>query len=203
QAEIHPGFGVNFAVLTAAASGLLVLLIGCVMLSAATMVTTRRGSRHRHARRRGRAADDVLRRWGLGPSATLGVNAALVRRPGAALRRSTVTAVAIAMVAVVGTATFETSLDHLVSSPKQQGWTFDVVVGNLNDQNDQVARDAPLLTRNHDVAAFSAIATPPETPAIDGHNTGLVGVDEMQGNLEPRILAGRFARRPDEIVLGR
>jgi putative ABC transport system permease protein len=111
--------------------------------------------------------------------------------------------VAIATAAVVAAATFATSLTHLISSPKQQGWTFDVVVGNLNDQNDQVAHDAPLLARNKYVAAYSAIATPPETPTIDGHDVGLVGVGKMKGKTEPLMLAGRFAHAADEVVLGR
>ena len=71
-------------------------------------------------------------------------------------------------------ATFGTSLAHLAASPRQQGWTFDVVVGNSNDQTDQVARDAPFLERNPYVGGFSAIASPPDTPTIDGHGVGLV-----------------------------
>jgi putative ABC transport system permease protein len=104
---------------------------------------------------------------------------------------------------VVAAATFVTSLGHLVASPAQQGWTFDVVVGNANDQTDQVARDAPLLDRNHYVAGYAAIASPPETPVIDGHNINVVGVEQREGGMQPPIVQGRFAVASDEIVLGR
>jgi hypothetical protein len=203
QAEVHSGLDVNVAVLATAAGALLLLLVGCVLLTASSMVRSLQGSRYGRSQRRATVPAGVLRRSGLGPSATLGVNAALARRPGAALRRSTITAVTIATAAVVGAATFGASLDHLISNPKQQGWNFDAIVGNVNDQNDQVARDAPRLERNRDVGAFSAIATPPETPTIDGRSVGLVGIGEMKGTAAPIILAGRFARAPDEIVMGR
>jgi hypothetical protein len=203
QAEAHSGLQVNVALLAAAAGALFLLLVGCVLLTAVSMVRRPRATQYGLAPRRRTAPVEALRRMGLSPSAALGVNAALVRRPGAALRRSTIAAVTIATAAAVGAATFGTSLDHLISNPKQQGWNFDVIVGNANDQNDQVARDAPLLERNRDVAAFSAIATPPETPTIDGRSVGLVGIREMEGSAEPPILAGRFARAPDEIVMGR
>ena len=57
-------------------------------------------------------------------------------------RRVGIVAIALATAAVVAAVTFDASLGRLVASPKQQGWTFDVVVGNTNDQSDQVARDA-------------------------------------------------------------
>src|SRR5207244_12260984 len=60
-----------------------------------------------------------------------------------------------------------------------------------------------LLAHDPYVAGFSGVAQPPETPTIDGHSVGLVGVDERKGSLGPVMLEGRFPTRPDEIALGR
>jgi hypothetical protein len=203
QAEIHPGVAVNLTLLATGFVGLLVLLVPFVVVGALTAArsTTIRGARTRPRRRT--TAEGTLRRMGLGAAATVGVSAAWSRSQRGALGRASVAAVALATASVVGAATFRASLDHLVASPKQQGWTFDVVVGNTNDQTDQSAQDAPKLANNRDVAAFASIAAPPETPTIDGRSIGLAGVGELQGTVEPLMLDGQFATAPDEIVLGR
>src|SRR4051794_1663953 len=92
QTEIHPGFNVNVAVLTATAGLLLAFLVATVVLNGLNTVRTRDKSRVAH-RRRTRPVPDLLRRWDVDPSAMLGINAAFgPQRDMGALRRSTVVA---------------------------------------------------------------------------------------------------------------
>lgn len=64
----------------------------------------------------------------------------------------------LAVGALTAALTFGSSLNHLVTSPRQQGWNWDVLVGNPNDLNDRLAQDGHLLSRNRFVGSFSAIA---------------------------------------------
>jgi ABC-type lipoprotein release transport system permease subunit len=203
QAELHPGIAVNVAVLLAGFAALVLVLMGCAIVAA--LASTRSAIGHRRARRarHGARASEVLSRAGWGPAASLGVGSVWAPSDGGATpRRVAIVAIALATAGVAAAATFGTSLAHLVASPKQQGWNFDVIVGNPNDQSDQVARDAPVLARNRFVGGFSSIASPPETPTIDGHSVFLAGIEQRKGDVAPVILQGRFVRAPDEIVLG-
>jgi hypothetical protein len=118
-------------------------------------------------------------------------------------RRLAVIGVVIATAGVAAAATFTTSLRHLAHSPKQQGWNFDVVVGNANDQNDQRPRMLPMLIHDRAVADIASIAAPPETPTIDGHNVGIAGFAGEKGLVTPVMLEGRAPRAADEIAVGR
>ena len=46
----------------------------------------------------------------------------------------------VAVAAVTASLTFAASLDRLVDSPTLQGWNWDVVVGNPNDDVDITAK---------------------------------------------------------------
>jgi len=118
-------------------------------------------------------------------------------------RRLAVIGVVIATGGVAAAATFATSLHDLAHSPKQQGWNFDVVVGNQNDQNDQRARILPPLTKDRAIADVASIAAPPETPKVDGQNVGIAGFAEEEGAVTPVMLEGQAPRAADEIAVGR
>ena len=108
-------------------------------------------------------------------------------------------------VAVLGAAlTFGTSLGHLVNSPRQQGWNWDVLVGNPNDLNDRLVQDGHLLATNRYVGAYSAIAI------LASQDQGTATIDNVdgadpdrdrptQGNRLPATATGTSAssRRPD------
>ncbi len=102
--------------------------------------------------------------------------------------------------------TFAASLNHLVSSPRAQGWNWDVLVGNPNDQSDHEAQEAVLLSRNPDVAGYSSIdivaGASQGTAVIDNHVIDfLIGLDSFKGDVHPTLIAGHEPRRPDQIVL--
>ncbi len=209
EAEIHGGFAVNVAMLGAGFCVLvslsLVIALAITLAAASTLSSTaaKRSLRGAPAGRRARFGESITSA-GLSPSIRLGVASVLsADDSGASPGRGAIVAVAIAATGVVVAATFGASLGKLAATPRQQGWNFDVVVGNSNAQADQEARGVALLARNPYVAAFSALASPPDTPTINGIRVGLAGVDARKGNLEPVMLDGRAPQSPNEIVLAR
>ncbi len=58
---------------------------------------------------------------------------------------ATFTAAVVAVCAPVAALTFGGSLNHMVNSPRSQGWNWDVLVGNPNDFSDHEHRSATRL----------------------------------------------------------
>jgi hypothetical protein len=112
-----------------------------------------------------RAAWAQLSKSPLPPEAVIGTRLALepgTGRTAVPVMTAMLTgALAVAMLAAA--LTFGTSLNHLVTSPRQQGWNWDALVGNPNDLNDRIAQDGKLLAHDRFVGAYSAIAI------LDGH----------------------------------
>ena len=175
QAEIHRGGAINVAMLCAGLGVIVVALLASAIVSASTMrsIGAARAARGDSARRRTRAGQTVTRAF-RSASMRLGIGSVLsTDDSGNSPRRAAIVAVAIAATGVVAAATFAASLDQLAATPRQQGWNFDVVVGNRNAQTDQETHGASLLDRNPYVAGFSALAAPAETPTINGVSVGL------------------------------
>jgi hypothetical protein len=116
----------------------------------------------------------------------------------------------VAVAGVVAAVTFGVSLNHLVDSPRQQGWNWDVVVGNPNNADpfsgdpaavtlhDQMVR---LLKANPYVGAFSGFGFTDVT--VNGRPVPVVGFDTIRGSVTNTIVDGRAPVADDEIVLGR
>ena len=64
----------------------------------------------------------------------------------------------LGVAALAASLTVGSSLHNLISSPRQQGWNWDVLVGNPNDLHDEEAKDGALLAKDPYVASYSAIA---------------------------------------------
>jgi MacB-like periplasmic core domain/FtsX-like permease family len=207
QAELHPGLAVNVAVVGVCFVALVVAVSGCAafVARATSAAAMSRPRSERLPNRRARASEK-LTHVGLAPSVRPGLGSAWTADGArAAPRRATVFAIALAVAGVTAAAVFGTSLTRLADSPRQQGWNFDVLVGNPNSggQADQEARAVPLLSRNNDVAAFAGIAAPPQTPTIGGYSVGLGGMDVRKGVIGPVVLDGRVPHAPNELVVGR
>jgi hypothetical protein len=199
EAELDRGLALNVAILAAGFAALLVVLVLCTAVTAARLTATEAKPKHAVRRRTALVAPS-----GLNPPARLGVGSVWSRGNGPSTPRwGAVVAIALAAAGAAAAVTFSTSLDHLSRNPRQQGWNFDVIVGNPNTQEDQEAHAVPLLAHDPYVAGYAGLATPAETPMIDGHSIGLVGVDVRKGIGGPTILAGRDPAAPDEMVLGR
>jgi ABC-type lipoprotein release transport system permease subunit len=209
QAELHPGISVDRMLVPGAlAIALLVIATTAVpawrVRNSSALVTGVDG---------GASAPYRLGRSLVGssapPSAVLGIRYALGRGRGqssvpvAAALTSTTLAVAV----LVGALTFGASLTHLVESPRQQGWNWDVLVGNPNATDDLEASGAALLAHNRRVESYSAIAilagAGQGSASIQGVQLDtLLAIDPLRGSVHPPLLEGRPPRGPDEIVLG-
>ncbi|HVL33742.1 MAG TPA: FtsX-like permease family protein [Actinomycetota bacterium] len=112
--------------------------------------------------------------------------------------RSTVIGVALGIVAVASALTFAGGMNHLTSTPKLSGWTFDLLAGGPPDQLTAFVRE---LEKGGDVDAYIDAMTPglliEETDIIDA------GLAFGPGRIGPAIAEGRAPRTADEVALGR
>ena len=207
RAEIHPGVSVNVAVLAVGFVAVVVVVLLRALLQA--WAEARTGSvRHAdQAHARPARFTDAMANSGLGPAATVGAAMSFERGRGIAFR-ATVVGVAVAVAGVVAAVTFGVSLHHLVDTPSQQGWSWDVFVGNPNSQGDPGDPDsirrklASKLAANPNVGGYSGFALV-ESITLDGRQVNIAGVDAVKGSVFPPIIEGRPPSAPDEIVLGR
>jgi hypothetical protein len=190
RAEIDPGVDVDLPVLALGAVTLAVVLL---LLGVGIGVRLARGTA---AGQPARPSLLATRLAGMGapPSVVTGVRLALQRGRG----RSALTGLALAVVVVVGAATFGRSLDHLADSPELQGWNWDVVVGN--GQEASIEDMGELLERNPNVGAWSAVM-PPFTATVDGEQVDLEAVGRGDGPTYAAV-DGRAPTRAGEIALG-
>jgi hypothetical protein len=204
QAEIHPGIEFNAAILVPGALILALALIGQAVIPAwRASPRTAPESDDAALRSRPSPVSAALHRIS-SPAASVGLrfNLERVRRSGGV----PVTAAAVAAVAAVatltGALTFGASMDHLVHTPRQQGWNWDVLVGNPNGVDDIEAHGSSLLARNPLVASYSAWASigPMTVEGVDVNT--VLAIDPVKGSVYPALLEGRPPRAADEIVLG-
>jgi MacB-like periplasmic core domain/FtsX-like permease family len=110
---------------------------------------------------------------------------------------------AAAVLAVAAALTFGASVDQLVNSPWQQGWNWDVLVGNPNTLSDPAGQIVPRLAADRLVGSYSAMTVLQGGATVDGVAVGNTLVfDPLKGAVFPPLLEGRPPRTPEEIVLG-
>jgi hypothetical protein len=113
--------------------------------------------------------------------------------------RTTLISAAAAVGLLVATLTFGASFNRLATTPRLQGWNWDVSIGNPHSGD---IRDSavPALSANQDVAAFSGVAGPAGA-RINGHDVSVMGFETVKGTVLPPFLEGRAPSAPDEIAL--
>jgi ABC-type antimicrobial peptide transport system permease subunit len=138
---------------------------------------------------------------GLPPSVSTGMRLALETGAGrtAVPVRSSLTSVALAIVALAAALTFGSGLDHLLATPHQYGWNWDAAA---TTSNDTAAADSLLKAFDSDPAieAAALIDTPPVR--VENVRFDAIALRQHKGLIEPVIVEGRAARAPDEITLG-
>jgi hypothetical protein len=206
QAEINPGVNADPVFLV---PGFLVL---AALITLAALVPALRASR--------RAVVDIdggtdprtgaRARWlsrSMSPVPAIGVRFGL--EPGRGLAGTTASGVVSAIVAIATVAaalTFGASLNGLIGSPRAQGWNWDALVGNPNDQAEHEQATAIQLARDPDVSGYAAIAiiagASQGTATIDGHLVQfLIALDSLKGSVHPTLVAGHPPRASNQIVL--
>jgi FtsX-like permease family len=205
QAEIHPGFDANLAFFVIGFAAL-TLLLTAIALVPALRVSHHALADRSSGRTRIGAVSGFLARIA-SPITSIGVRFGLGAPRGNGT--STVGGLIIAAVSVAtvaGSLTFAASLNALTGSPHAQGWNWDVLVGNPNDQGDHEQRSAALLAQNRDVSGYSAIGiiagASQGTAIIDGHVVPfLIALDSFKGSVHPTLVAGHAPRAANQIVL--
>jgi hypothetical protein len=209
QAEIHPGLDFDAAILVPGAFALAALVCAAALTPA--WRTSRRAAVSGDSRGQGVGVTWVSRavgRMAVPTTAGIGIRYGLERGRG----RSAVPVVSALVTSVLGVAalaaslTFGSSLHNLIASPRQQGWNWDVLVGNPNDQHDEEAKDGSLLAKDPFVASYSAIAilagASQGTAVINGHRVNLLlAFDPLKGYVYPPVKTGHAPRADNQIVL--
>jgi hypothetical protein len=192
------GFAADWTVLGVGS----LVLIGS--LGAATVVLAYRAAPHRAARRselRRRPNSSLARgaaRSGLSVPGLMGVRFAfeLGRGRRAVPVRATLTSTALAVMLVVATLTFGSSLHTLVSRPALYGWNWTYALNSINDVPPQALA---LLGSDPNVAAWAGEQN--LNIDIDGQNVPVL-LGDTHPMLSPPLLSGHAVDAKDEIVLG-
>ncbi len=183
--------------------GVAVLLVG---LGTLALVLAYRGAPHRVAARLPREAGSGVTRvataTGLPPAAVAGVRFALdpgVGRSSVPVRSAVLGAI-LAVVVVVSTITFGSSMGTLVSHPALYGWNWTYSIdggGGLGDiPGPPVERQ---LSADPYVAGWAGVYF--STLQIDGMNVPVMG-GSPGASVGPTLLSGHGFNRADQVVLG-
>ena len=143
-----------------------------------------------------------------GAPAVAGTGVRMALEPGrgrtAVPVRTTIVGAALAVATVVAALVFASSLDHLVSTPRLYGWSWDVRVETAGDT---AAAAGALHTEVGDamrsskgVSAFSDTVI--SRLSVDGVTVTALGVAPVKGRVEPTIVAGHAPRSAGEVALG-
>jgi putative ABC transport system permease protein len=108
---------------------------------------------------------------------------------------------ATAVLALVGVATYTASLDRLSTTPRDQGVTWDVTIGNPN-LSQYTTDDVARLVADPRVAGVMPVAAPQSRGAVNGTAVTVAGVD-VTGAVAPPVIEGRLPTHAGEVALGR
>ena len=199
QLEPSPGFIVDWTVLAAGFAALVVGL-GALTVALAYRKVTRASSQVQGPAERGSRLVSATGVGGLPVVATVGVRFALQHGHGRAAVpvRSVLVGAVTAVVVVVATVTFGSSLSTLNANPALYGWNWNYAITSPQGGSVPPIVDQ-LLRQNPDVAAWA------------GFNFGDVEIDgqtvpELDGStnaaLSPPILSGHALEAKNQIVVG-
>jgi ABC-type lipoprotein release transport system permease subunit len=154
----------------------------------------------------GSSTADALARRGMPATVVTGVRLALARGRGktAVPVGATLLGGVLAAAVAVTALTFSASLQHLYSTPRLFGqtWDFEVLYFNRVDRR-QVAADA---RADRSISSLAFGAQDGFSVEVKGGGNwrllGVRGMDDLKGRLPPTVLEGRAPRRKDEILLG-
>jgi hypothetical protein len=195
-----PGVAFDWTVL-----GLGLAVLVAVLGSVAIVMAVQRAPQRTEARRRLRAPSRIeaaASTVGLPVSAVTGIRFAL--EPGAESEavpvRSAILGTTLAVVVIIATVTFGSSLNSLVSHPRLYGWNWNYALiagGGVGDI--PATQSATLLDHDPSVAAWSGYWF--GNLQIDGLTVPVLG-GSPGASVAPPILTGHGFDRPGQIVLG-
>jgi hypothetical protein len=198
---VEPDLGVfaDVVILGIGAAAIVVLVSGWAWLRAAVLARRARGGTA-DERARPSAAADLAARNGLPAPVVTGVRFGLEpgRGRSAVPVRSVLAGTTLALVAVVGAFVFSRSLEHMLATPANYGWNFDLVAFG-GDDPEFVAELERKLVASPLVAELSRISI--RTTTFKRRDLETLGVEHLKGDVAPVVLDGRFPRTPNEVAL--
>ena len=210
RAEIHPGLSVNVALLALGSVSIAAAVLLRALVPAWRAARTLPAAGLDQAPARPGPLFAAVAGSGLGPAAVAGMGMSFERGRGPGFRTALVGTV-VAVTGVVAAVTFGVSLRHLVDHPVEQGWNWDVVVGNPHNSEGLAGSPAAgplhtemvrLLATNKYVDSFSGFVLL-DGITVDGRQVDLAGIETEKGAVFQPIIEGRAPVSADEIVLGR
>jgi hypothetical protein len=198
RAEPDLGLHADWAVLALgiAAVAAVVLAIGFL----AALRTTRPSSLDvaLRAHRRRSTVAELAARAGLAPTATNGLRMAL--QPGSGRTavpvRSAFLGAASGILGVIGVLVLASSLNHLVTTPRLYGWTWDFSATDTISNANSCSRDDFGLLKEPGVGAVAAVCYGIENIQVDGHPLNGWSFTSLRGTIAPQVVAGRVPRGP-------
>jgi putative ABC transport system permease protein len=155
----------------------------------------------RRGRRSGAGLANAASRVALPPATAVGVRFALRREPGVAGVPiwTTVVGATVTAALLIATWTFTSSLTRVTDTPHLYGWNWDLRIGApaLPDIGGTIV---PALQADKDVAGLAAGTV--TQVRLEDHSVDLLGMQKIEGTVEPTIVAGRAPEDRAEIALG-
>jgi hypothetical protein len=200
RVEADPGVSFDWSVLVLGTVGLAVVLGVIALVASVRQAPHRREARIRTARRS--SIVGAVSAAGLPLPAVAGIRLAL--EPGAGRTavpvRAAMGGAVVAVVALVASLVFGSSLRSLVDEPGLYGWDWDLTVLDESGYGSiDTAKAHDLLDRDPEIAAWSAIFF--QSLDLDGRAVPAIGIEPGAAVIPP-MLAGRPVRSRDEVVLG-
>src|SRR5262249_8545379 len=143
----------------------------------------------------------LLGRSTLSPSARIGVGFALDAGRG---ERSTgiwttVLGATVTIALLSGLWSFQSSLQHMLDSPRLYGWNWDVKSG-APALPDLSAALVPAFTHDPVVAGLASGTVTQAELGLE--RVDVMGMDQTQGQVAPTVVEGRLPRTENEVMLG-
>jgi ABC-type antimicrobial peptide transport system permease subunit len=205
RADPNPGLHADWFVLLLGFCAVATVVALLWLISAAR--ATRAAYSDAPAARRARNASVVERvaESGLRPTMATGFRIAFVRddSPAAIQIRPAFMGAALGVLGVIAVIVFAASLDHLVATPRQYGWTFDFRIEETRlfpSTQTTCPREDGGLSAVEGITDVGAICT--ASVEVDGHPVSGWGFTQLRGTIEPEIGQGRAPNRADEVALG-
>jgi hypothetical protein len=205
QADPDVGVHADWTVLTAGVALLVLVIVAIGLIGALRAASASSIDRELHAYRWTAATVERAAGAGLRPTMLNGVRMAVQSGRGerAIPVRSALLGAVAGVAGITAAIVFATSLTHLVATPRQYGWTWDVSAEVPTDR--QCADTGRYgFTARDGVDALGFLCTTYTGIELDDrHTVPVIGLRAAEGDLGPEVVEGRAPSGPREIALGR
>ena len=196
------GVGLDWTVLSLGMVGLVVTLSAFAVISAYRTTRQLSDPIRQRSHERPSVVAAAVATAGLPESAVMGVRFAL--EPGAGRSsvpvRSAMLGAALAILVIIATVTFGTSLNALVSHPALYGWNWNYELESAEGGGYIPGHEASqLLSRDRDVAAWTGVYF--DSLRIDGQTVPIIG-ESPPSTVGPPVQSGHALQARNQIVLG-